>query len=73
MEDWLEALVGRDAVLTVFRKTGRRFEIRAKIVGLENGLVNVRGATGMIACIPIDDEYMKIEGARIEFPERSAP
>lgn len=69
MEEWLDAFVDKDVVLTICRKGGRRFERNARIVGLEDGFVKVRGASGMVVAIPLDDEYMKVEGVRIEFPE----
>lgn len=71
MEEWLEAFVDKDVILTVYKKGRSRFEVAGRIVGLEAGCVKVRGASGMVVAIPVDDEYMKVEGVRIEFPETS--
>ena len=67
MEEWLVSLVGKKAILTINKKAGKRFELDAEIISIEDGFVNVRGCSGMIASIPIDDDYMKIEGVRVEF------
>lgn len=62
MEGTARGLVGKDVVLTIVRKQSRfRFEQEVKIVGVEGGFLRVKGQCGMEKCVPLDDEYMRVD------------
>jgi hypothetical protein len=57
-------------VLTIVRKSsGYKFKKKVKIIGVLDDFIRAKGASGMETAIPMDDEYMRVDGIRVLFPE----
>lgn len=64
MEYIAKGLVGHEVVLTILRKPKFKFERGGRIVDVQNGVIKIKGPSGMETAIPLDDEYMKVESIR---------
>lgn len=68
MEAIAKGLVGRQVVISIATKMGS-FQRTGEIVDVQDGVVRIKGPSGMEGSIPIKDKWMRITEIRANSPE----
>lgn len=68
MEVIAKGLVGQDVVLTIATKMGT-FKKTGKIVHVLDGIIRLKGPSGMESPVPLKDQWMNVTGIEYIIPE----
>lgn len=68
MEVVAKGLVGQDVVLTVATKMGT-FKKSGKIVQVQDGIIRLKGPSGMESPVPLKDRWMNVTGIEYIMPD----
>ena len=61
MEEIAKGFVGHEVVLDIATIAGS-FRKHGVIVGVQNGIIRLKGPSGMETSVPLGDRWMRVEG-----------